>query len=69
MNEHQGYSKQALAVLAQPEKIAFNVFDSRPCDLELKLENFCNAEDSGAIITLDTAEELASRIGVIGPWA
>ena len=63
-NEHQGYSEQAVAVLAQPEKIAFNVFDSRLRDLGLKFEDFRNAEDSGAIITADTAEELAARIGV-----
>ena len=32
-NEHQGYSEQALSVLAQPEKTAFNIFDARLRDL------------------------------------
>jgi fumarate reductase flavoprotein subunit len=63
-NEHQGYSEQAVAVLAQPEKTAFNIFDSRLRDLGRKFEDFRNAEDSGAVITADTAEELAARIGV-----
>jgi fumarate reductase flavoprotein subunit len=63
-NEHQGYSEQAVAVLAQPEKTAFNIFDSRLRDLGRKFEDFRNAEDSGAVITADTTEELAARIGV-----
>lgn len=63
-NEHQGYSEQAVAVLAQPEKTAFNIFDSRLRDLGRKFEDFRNAEDSGAVITADTADQLAARIGV-----
>ena len=63
-NEHQGYSEQAVAVLAQPEKIAFNIFDGRLRDLGRKFEDFRNAEASGAVITADTASELANRIGV-----
>ena len=63
-NEHQGYSEQAVAVLAQPEKTAFNIFDSRLRDLGRKFEDFRNAEDSGAVITADSADELAARIGV-----
>jgi fumarate reductase flavoprotein subunit len=50
--------------LAQPEKTAFNIFDSRLRDLGRKFEDFRNAEDSGAVITADTTEELAARIGV-----
>ena len=63
-NEHQGYSEQAVAVLAQPNKTAFNIFDSRLLDLGRKFEDFRNAEDSGAVITADTAGQLATRIGV-----
>jgi fumarate reductase flavoprotein subunit len=29
-NEHLGYSEQAVAVLAQPEQTAFNIFDRPP---------------------------------------
>ena len=63
-NEHQGYSEQAVSVLAQPEKAAFNIFDSRLCELGRRFEDFRNAEDSGAVITEETAEALANRIGV-----
>ena len=63
-NEHQGYSEQAVAVLAQPEKTAFNIFDGRLRDLGRKFEDFRNAEDSGAVITADTSEELARRLGI-----
>ena len=63
-NEHQGYSEQAVAVLAQPEKTAFNIFDSRLRDLGRRFEAFRNAEDSGAVITADSADELAAKIGV-----
>jgi fumarate reductase flavoprotein subunit len=63
-NEHQGYSEQAVAVLAQPEKTAFNIFDSRLRDLGRRFEDFRNAEDSGAVITADSANELAAKIGV-----
>lgn len=63
-NEHQGYSEQAVAVLAQPEKTAFNIFDSRLRDLGRKFEDFRNAEESGAILIADTIEDLATRLGV-----
>jgi len=63
-NEHQGYSEQAVAVLAQPEKTAFNIFDSRLRELGRKFEDFRNAEESGAVITADSAEALAARLGV-----
>ena len=63
-NEHQGYSEQAVAVLAQPERTAFDIFDARLCELGRKFEDFRNAEDSGAVITADTAEALADQIGI-----
>ena len=63
-NEHQGYSEQAVAVLAQPDRTAFNIFDSRLRDLGQKFEDFRNAEESGAVITADTLDALAGRIGV-----
>ena len=63
-NEHQGYSEQAVAVLAQPEKTAFNIFDGRLQALGRKFEDFRNAEESGAVITAETLSELADKIGV-----
>ena len=63
-NEHQGYSEQAVAVLAQPERTAFNLFDGRLRELGNKFEDFRNAEDSGAVITAETLADLADKIGV-----
>ena len=63
-NEHQGYSEQAVAVLAQPEKTAFNIFDRRLQELGRKFEDFRNAEANGAVIVADNLADLAARIGV-----
>jgi len=63
-NEHQGYSEQAVAVLAQTERTAFNIFDSRLQELGRKFEDFRDAEDSGAVIVAQTLQDLAGRIGV-----
>ena len=53
-NEHQGYSEQAVAVLAQPEQTAFNIFDGRLQQLGRKFEDFRNAEENGAVAVRDT---------------
>ena len=63
-NEHQGYSEQAVAVLAQPEQTAFNIFDGRLQQLGRKFEDFRNAEENGAVIVADSPAELATRIGI-----
>ena len=60
-NEHKGYSEQAVNVLSQPQKIAFNIFDERL--LRLRREDFRNAEAAGAVTTADTIEELAIKLG------
>ena len=63
-NEHQGYSEQAVAVLAQPEQTAFNIFDGRLQELGRKFEDFRNAEECGAVITAETLVDMANKIGV-----
>ena len=63
-NEHQGYSEQAVSVLAQPDKIAFNIFDDRLCKLGRDFEDFRTAEEVRAIIRADTPEELAKKLGI-----
>jgi fumarate reductase flavoprotein subunit len=63
-NEHQGYSEQAVSVLAQPDKIAFNIFDDRLCKLGRDFEDFRTAEEVQAIIRADTPEELATKLGI-----
>ena len=60
-NEHGGYSEQAVRVLAQPEKIAWNVFDDRLHDLGLQFEDYRGAEATGAVIRGLTAAELGRK--------
>ena len=63
-NEHKGYSEQAVNVLSQPEKIAFNIFDERLCELGRKFDDFRKAENAGALLKGLTVKELATNIGV-----
>ena len=63
-NEHHGYSEQAVSVLQQPDKTAFNIFDARLCDLGREFEDFRVAEEAGAVITADTIDELAAALGI-----
>jgi len=63
-NEHQGYSEQSVAVLAQPGKVAWDVFDDRIHKLGMEFDDYRNASDQRAVVHADTVEDLASRIGV-----
>ena len=63
-NEHKGYSEQAVNVLSQPDKIAFNIFDERLCELGRKFDDFRKAENAGALVKGLTVKELATNIGV-----
>jgi fumarate reductase flavoprotein subunit len=51
-------------VLGQPGGIAFDIFDERIAGVARQFEDFRNAEKQGALITAQTLDELASRIGV-----
>ena len=63
-NEALGYSEAAAEVLRQPGGIAFDIFDARIAGVARQFEDFRNAEKAGALITADTIEALAARIGV-----
>ncbi|MBX9748309.1 MAG: FAD-dependent oxidoreductase [Roseococcus sp.] len=63
-NEAQGYSEAAQAVLAQPGGVAWNIFDARIAGIARQFEDFRTAEAHGAILTAETLEELAARIGL-----
>lgn len=63
-NEHQGYSEQAVAVIAQPGSIAWDVFDDRLLELGRTFEDFRAAESAGALRHGADAGELARAIGV-----
>jgi fumarate reductase flavoprotein subunit len=63
-DEALGYSEAAAQVLRQPGGIAFDVFDTRIAAIARQFEDFKNAEKAGAVMTADTIELLAGRIGV-----
>jgi len=62
-NEHDGYSEQARRVLAQPQGIAWNIFDDRLLKLGQDFDDFRQAMAAGAIRTEHTATALAAAIG------
>jgi fumarate reductase flavoprotein subunit len=63
-NEHEGYSEQAVKVLAQPEQVAFNIFDKRLLAIGREFEDFRNAETANAIISADSIRELSTTLNL-----
>ncbi|HEX9463734.1 MAG TPA: FAD-dependent oxidoreductase [Alphaproteobacteria bacterium] len=59
-NEHQGYSEQSVAVLAQPGGVAWNIYDQRLHDLGLAFEDYRDAVAADAIKSAATIEGLAA---------
>ncbi|WP_171240983.1 FAD-dependent oxidoreductase [Ruegeria sp. HKCCA5491] len=63
-NEAQGYSEAARAVLAQPGAEAFAIFDDRIAAIARQFEDFKRAEDSGAIQSAESIEDLSKALGL-----
>lgn len=63
-NETAGYSEQAALVAAQPDGLAFNVFDGRIAAIARQFEDFRSAEAAGAILVAPDWEGLAVRMNV-----
>lgn len=63
-DESRGYSEQAAVVLAQPERIAFDIFDDRIAAIARQFEDFRQAEAGGAVIEAQTVTALAERLGL-----
>jgi fumarate reductase flavoprotein subunit len=63
-NEHSGYSEQAVSVLAQPDGLAWNIYDQRLHELGMTFEDYRNACAAGAARHADTIEELARVCGL-----
>jgi len=63
-NEHQGYSEQARAVLAQPGGIVWNIYDERLHLLGREFEDYLQAEKAGAIVTAPDLVRLAGDLGI-----
>ena len=62
-NEHEGYSEQSVKVLAQPEQIAWNLYDERLHQMGMGFEDYRGAEAAGAIKRFDNLTGLAEAIG------
>ena len=63
-DETTGYSEHALRVLAQPEGLAWNVYDERLHRLALGFEDYRQALDAGAVVAAATADDLAAALGL-----
>lgn len=63
-NEMQGYSEAAVAVLAQPDAIAYDIFDRRIATIAAQFEDFKQAKAAGAIFEAPDVADLAQAIDV-----
>jgi fumarate reductase flavoprotein subunit len=66
-DETTGYSEHALRVLAQPEGLAWTIYDARLHRLALGFDDYRQAVDAGAVATAPGAEGLASALALPGP--
>jgi len=57
--ETDGYSEATVRVLAQPGRIAWNIYDERLHKMALDLHDYKLAHESGAILTANSIEDLA----------
>jgi fumarate reductase flavoprotein subunit len=58
-NEALGYSEAAANVIAQPDHVAWTLFDARIAGIARQFEDFRQAEAAGAILCADDVETLA----------
>ncbi len=63
-DESQGYSEQAVKVLAQPGHVAWSILDQRLYDLMMKFDDFQQAVAAGAVVRGDDIADLAQRISL-----
>ena len=63
-DESQGYSEAARAVLAQPDGVAWTIFDARIASVARQFQDFKDAEAAGAIRTAETLDDLSELCGL-----
>lgn len=63
-DESQGYSEAARAVLAEPEGVAWTIFDARIAEIARQFQDFKDAEAQQAIRVADTLDGLATATGL-----
>jgi len=61
-NEARGYSEAGSAVIAQPEHLAWTLFDARIAEIARQFEDFRQAEAAGAILSADDVDSLAAAV-------
>lgn len=63
-DEAHGYSEQAVNVLAQPDGLAWSIFDARIAAIARQFEDFRAAEAQGAVRRADDIAGLAALLGI-----
>jgi len=63
-NEHEGYSEQAVNVLAQPDKVAWDIYDQRVHELGMTFPDYVDAHKMGAVRSASSVSELAEICGL-----
>lgn len=63
-DETRGYSEQALDVLAQPGRVAWNIYDARLHELAMQFADYRQAVELGAVRRGESLEELARILGL-----
>jgi fumarate reductase flavoprotein subunit len=63
-NEARGYSEQAVEVVAQPDHVAWDIFDDRLHRLMLEFDDYRDAVAAGAVVTAESVAQLASVTGI-----
>lgn len=63
-NENEGYSEQAVRVMEQPGRVAWDIFDERIHRLGMTFEDYRDANAAGAVMKADTVAELAEVAGL-----
>ena len=62
-HENEGYSEQAMKVLAQPGGVAWTIFDETGHELGMQMHAHRDAETVGAIGTAENVADLAQKTG------
>ena len=63
-NEHLGYSEQSVPVLAQPDGLAWDIYDERRHKLGLEFPDYRDAVAAGAIMQAKSIDALAKLAGL-----
>lgn len=63
-NEARGYSEQAVDVVAQPGRVAWDIYDGRLHELMLEFDDYRDALEAKAVLQADDVSSLAAIAGI-----